>query len=110
VNEIDVKVQSMQPSLLVLMQMYSPLWQVSVNGRSGNIRKVNKSMMAVEIPAGESTVQFTFRPKSIYVSFFLGLASILVILFILIKKERQVLIAGKDPLSNTADHKNKTNA
>ena len=51
-------------SLLVLSDTYFPGWKAQVGGRDAEIVRVNHLQRGVVIPAGTSTVEFTYAPAS----------------------------------------------
>jgi len=51
---------------LVLSDQYFPGWFASVNGRSAPIQRANYAFRLVEVPAGQSTVEFWYSPRSLW--------------------------------------------
>ena len=51
----------MQPAVLLLNDNYDPLWRVSVDGTPQPLLRANALMRAVELAAGDHTVEFQFR-------------------------------------------------
>jgi len=49
---------------LVLSDQYFPGWFASVNGRSAPIQRANYAFRLVEVPAGQSTVEFWYSPAA----------------------------------------------
>lgn|GEM_PF-5331322 len=62
-NRVTIRTWSSKPAFLVLSDTYYPDWQVKVNGRSSQIWKTNYYLRGVVVPAGESEVIFTYRPR-----------------------------------------------
>ncbi len=50
--------------LLVFSQIYYPGWQVQIDGRAAELRRVNVVQQGVVVPPGNHTVTLTFRPNS----------------------------------------------
>jgi hypothetical protein len=73
-NEVTVRTESSAQGLLVLSDTYYPGWQAEVDGREAAVLRANHTMRAVVVPAGSHTVRFQFRPRSVFVGFFLTLA------------------------------------
>jgi len=63
-NEVVVEVNSDGPGWLVLLDSWFPGWRVEVDGELAPLRRADYSFRAVEVPAGRSTVRFTYAPFS----------------------------------------------
>jgi hypothetical protein len=61
-TEVVVTVDTARPGFLVLNDVWHPWWNASVNGEEADILKANAIFRAVTVPAGRSTVVFSFRP------------------------------------------------
>jgi hypothetical protein len=61
-NTVTIAVETDQPGYLVLPDAYYPGWQVSLDGQPAPIRRASYAFRAVYVPAGQHTVQFSFRP------------------------------------------------
>lgn len=61
-NEVIIKVKSSAPALLFLSDNYYPGWSAKVNGKETKILRADYTFRAVVVPAGESTVLFSFEP------------------------------------------------
>ncbi|MCB0146134.1 MAG: YfhO family protein, partial [Caldilineaceae bacterium] len=73
-------VQAPEAGYLVVSELWYPGWTATVNGATAAIEPVNGALRAVAVPAGASTVEMTYRPRS----FTWGLWAALVGLAILI--------------------------
>ena len=69
-GEVNVEVLSDGPGWLLLLDTWYPGWRAEVNGRPAAVRRADYAFRAVPVPAGRSTVRFTYVPFS----FWLGLA------------------------------------
>lgn len=58
------------PGWLVLSHIWYPGWQALVNGRARPLERANLALSALELPAGDHTVELRYRPRS----FLLGAA------------------------------------
>ncbi|GIK41183.1 MAG: hypothetical protein BroJett011_50160 [Chloroflexota bacterium] len=67
------------PALLILSEVDYPGWQATVDGQSTPILRAYYTLRAVPVPAGEHTVELTFRPFSFTVGAIITVLSILLI-------------------------------
>jgi hypothetical protein len=74
---LDVQTSNRQPAFLVLGDLYSPGWTVSINGHPGRIFQTNYIQRGVLLPAGENFIHFAFRPTSFYAGVGVSSAGIL---------------------------------
>ena len=56
---VDVDVD--EAGWLVLLDSYDDGWTATVDGESTPVRRANFAFRAIEVPAGQSTVEFTYR-------------------------------------------------
>ena len=63
-THVSVRVSSERPATLLLLDTYYPGWKATVNGNDAPIERANVAFRAVSVPAGESTVNFTYQPVS----------------------------------------------
>jgi hypothetical protein len=66
-ERVVVRVQAPVRGFLHLADQYFPGWGATVNGEPAPILRANYLFRAVEVPAGESTVEFRYRPTSVRV-------------------------------------------
>jgi hypothetical protein len=66
-------VQSTCPGYLVWAETHYPGWQVRVDGTPRPVLSANYAFMAVEVPAGRHSVEWTYLPTSIPVGVVLSL-------------------------------------
>ena len=64
-DRVRLFAESESPALLVLLDRWYPGWKVTVNGAEATILRANGAFRAVEIPAGESDVEFRYAPSSV---------------------------------------------
>ena len=50
--------------LAVFSEIYYPGWTATIDGREAEVIRVDYILRGLEIPAGEHTIEFTFRPKA----------------------------------------------
>ncbi len=61
------------PAWLVLTDTYYPGWRATVNDRAVPVAVANYAFRAVPVPAGASTVVFSYEPTSYRLGLFIGL-------------------------------------
>ena len=76
---VTVRANTEMPGWLVLTDAYFPGWRASVNGREAPIAPANYAFRAVPIPAGDSTITFTYDPASYRIGLFLSCLSLCVV-------------------------------
>jgi hypothetical protein len=64
-NEIEYRVRATAPGLLLAVEQWDPDWRATVNGTVVPIHRVNYLMRGVALPAGDHTVRFEYRPRSL---------------------------------------------
>jgi hypothetical protein len=90
----SAKVTCAHPLVLVRREQFIPGWSASINGRAVSVRKATTGpaglFQQVDVPAGTSTVRFTFLPPHEFSAFIAaGLAlAVLVGSFFLVRKGR----------------------
>jgi hypothetical protein len=72
-NEVDVNVDTDNPSRLILAEAYYPGWQAEANGAPKPVFVAQQVFRSVDLPPGSSTVKFRFLPGTYVVGAFLGL-------------------------------------
>jgi hypothetical protein len=80
-NRVEVKTESVAPSLLVLADNYYPGWRAKVDGRSARILRVNYNQRGVALPAGRHVVTFVYQPDSVQIGLLISLATLLSLLW-----------------------------
>jgi Bacterial membrane protein YfhO len=81
-THVKISVTNDCPGLLVLSDQYFPGWSATVNGRPAHIYPTDIALRGVTVPAGMSTVEFHYRPKSFrngLILFALGLVALLLL-------------------------------
>lgn len=62
-TRIEVEVVADRPAALVLADSWYPGWEVTIDGRPGEIFPANLALRGVPVPGGRSTVVFRYRPR-----------------------------------------------
>jgi len=75
VSRDEVEVRCQKPATIVRLESFTPNWKATINGQSAAIRMHDGLFQSVDVPAGVSTVKFTYRcPHGVWVMplFWLG--------------------------------------
>ena len=64
-ERVAVEVRSNGDGYLVLTDTHYPGWEAFVDGDPASIERANYLFRAVRVPAGESLVEFVYRPASL---------------------------------------------
>ena len=71
---VGVRTRANRAALLVVADNFYEGWTAAVDGRPAEILRTNHTFRGVVVPAGEHTVQFTFRPRDLYTGFYIYVA------------------------------------
>ncbi|HEY5170869.1 MAG TPA: hypothetical protein VIK54_03990, partial [Acidimicrobiia bacterium] len=63
-DEVRVQVDASKPAVLVLTDTYYANWHVSVRGKPAHLARVDDIMRGVVVPAGTSTVVFSYHSSA----------------------------------------------
>ena len=63
---VEIQAVAFAPAYLVLTDSYNDEWQVSVDGRPGQLLRANLIFRAVPLTPGSHLVIFRYRPRSLY--------------------------------------------
>lgn len=76
-NQVIVKTKSAQPAILVLSANHYPGWRAYVDGQFVTNLRVDYNLRGVVLPAGEHTVEFVYRPKSVLIGAVISLLTLI---------------------------------
>lgn len=88
-NRITMNVQSSERAFLVVTDTYYPGWKCTVNGQETEIVRANYCMRAIQIPKGDSHVEFSYAPESARAGEWASSGSLLILLAICFIKKRE---------------------
>jgi len=77
-NRIKAIVHSDKPSFINFSQNYYPGWKAKVNGKETPVHMVNGLIQGIEVPIGESEIEFYFFPKTLFIGGFITLFTLIV--------------------------------
>ena len=75
-EHVAVRTSSPREGFLVLTQSFYPGWEATVDGAPAHLMAADELFQAVHVPAGEHTVEFIFRPRSVEVGAAISLAAL----------------------------------
>jgi hypothetical protein len=69
-RRISLKARAAAPAVLLLNDKHHPAWQVTVNGQPAPLLRCNYTMRGVQVPAGESVIEFRYAPplRTLYIT------------------------------------------
>ncbi len=70
--------------LAVFSEVYYPGWEASIDGKAANVLRADYILRALEVPAGDHTIEFTFKPKAYLVGNKVTTASSWLVLLVLL--------------------------
>jgi hypothetical protein len=75
-ERVQLRVRADAPGFVVLTDQDYPGWTVTVNGERAPVLAANHAFRAVPVPAGESTVVWTYRPWPVWIGGAISLATL----------------------------------
>jgi hypothetical protein len=82
-NRVEIIVNAHQGGWLVLFDTWFPGWKAKINGEVTTILRADYMFRSVQVPPGESIVEFIYQPPSLIVGAVLSLAAWLVLAWFL---------------------------
>jgi len=82
-ERVVIQVKSGKPQFLVLSDAYYPGWEATVNNRETKVYRADYALRAVPVGAGESIIEFRYKPDSILIGAGISAGSIITFLGIL---------------------------
>jgi hypothetical protein len=93
-DRVEIEVDTTRQGVLILTDMWAPGWVSKVNGIPAKVFPVDCAFRGVEVPAGRSWVEFTYRPTYTYVGFVLALVGCVIVGFLYAGGSRWKRTAG----------------
>ncbi|WP_294471295.1 YfhO family protein [uncultured Bacteroides sp.] len=97
-NRLVYKTSSDKDGVAVFSEIYYPGWQATIDGQPVDIARADYILRAINIPAGEHTLEMWFDPKSIHVTesiAYAALALLLIGVMLLLWISRKKIAAQK---------------
>jgi hypothetical protein len=83
-DELDIKVNTESPGLLVLSDQYYPGWRAYVDGRLTPIYPVNSIFRGVFLDTGNHVIEFRYRPQSFIIGGIISAVSLITTIYFII--------------------------
>ena len=64
-NTATIVAESPEPATVVMTDLYFPGWTATVDGEPANGHRIEGMFRAVDIPAGQHTIEWAYRPASV---------------------------------------------
>lgn len=77
-DRIRLKAESKSPGLLVISDNYYPGWKAYVNGKREEVLRANYTFRAVQIPKGNSDIEFIYESESIRWGIIISIVSLII--------------------------------
>jgi hypothetical protein len=75
-NRLRLSVTSDRPALLVVADNWFPAWKATVNGAEAPVLRAYHTLRAVPVPAGASTVEMSYRSRTLILSLWLSVVAL----------------------------------
>ena len=76
-NAVELKVSSRNGATLVLRDTLYPGWRAYVDGNLVETLRIDYNLRGVTLPAGEHSIEFIYRPKSVLIGLFVSLLTLI---------------------------------
>ena len=84
-NKLTYHAHSAQGGLAVFSEIYFPWgWTATVDGKEAKIGRVNYVLRALQLPAGDHTIVFTYDPQEVHKTEGIAKTSVYIILLLLV--------------------------
>jgi hypothetical protein len=93
-DEVKITADMPRPGFLLLLDTYFPGWTATVDGRQTKIYRADYDFRAIALPAGKSSVTFSYRPLSFHLGLWISIVTVLALGLILVWTWRRSAIAG----------------
>jgi hypothetical protein len=89
-SDVQIGTETPVPALLVLNDTEFPGWRVYVNGEQASIVTANYLFRGVFVPAGKSTIEFRYEPRSFWAGIAVALAAIVALASLMLYERRRI--------------------
>jgi len=95
-TQLEIKTSSSSPAFLVLSDVYYPGWEARIDGTPTKIFQTNYVLRGVQVPAGEHTIKFEFKPVSFHIGAGISAASLFLLGYLAWKLQQQQKVTLKN--------------
>jgi uncharacterized membrane protein YfhO len=88
-TQLEIKTSSSSPAFLVLSDVYYPGWEAKIDGTPTQIFQTNYVWRGVQVPAGEHTIKFEFKPVSFHIGAGISAASLFLLGYLALKLQQK---------------------
>jgi uncharacterized membrane protein YfhO len=78
-ERVEIAATLESPGWLVLTDTHYPGWTATINGQPAEILPVNIMFRGIELAAGENTIVFEFKPRSLQVGVWISGLALLIL-------------------------------
>lgn len=93
-EHVTLRVRAGQRGFLHLADQYFPGWEATVNGVSAPIVRANYLFRLIEVPPGESVVEFRYRPLSVRIGALVSATTIFALAVVGVVSRRRTRAGG----------------
>jgi hypothetical protein len=94
INDVVVRSEISEPSILVLSQTYYPGWKAIVDGQDTPVFDANLLLTGVALSPGAHEVRFVYDPESVKIGALLSAVSLIIIVGLLYERRRSIKSKG----------------
>lgn len=88
-NKLSATISSDSDVFINFSQNYYPGWKAFVNGKEVNVYRVNALIQGIEVPSGNSNIEFKFVPKTLISGGIISIITLLVSIYVLNKRFKE---------------------
>jgi hypothetical protein len=99
-HEIRISTSSETSNLLILSEVFYPGWVAEMDGKKIPVYRVDYALMGVGIEAGKHTVEFHFRPSSVYLGLAVTVVTLMAVIFYLWLQRKNLIMPQKQTVDD----------
>lgn len=97
-NRVEIRTNSDRAGTLILTALLYPGWEVTIDGEPREALRIEGMYRGVEVPSGERTIEWRYRPKSQLWGFWISGGALFVVLLIAgVRRIRKPKRGTQDP-------------